>query len=116
MSLGKTPIVGFVGQEAQIKYTPKGTPYCFFSLAYTEKFKSASGEQKEETTWYDCVIWGKRGVSVNDYIHKGTHLYLEGVVVCGSYFNNDNKLVRKLNLKVLRLKFLYKYPNKELLA
>ena len=111
MSLGKTPLVCFVGKDAEIKYTPKGTPYSFFSVAYTERYKVASGEQKEQTTWYECSIWGKRGVGVNEYIHKGTHLYLEGFVSCGSYINNDHKLVRKLTLNVQLLRFLDKANN-----
>ena len=111
MSLGQTPITGFVGQDAQIKYTPNGTPYSTFSIAFTEKFKAASGEQKESTTWYECTIWGKRGVGVNEYIHKGSHLYLEGVVGCGSYINQDHKLVKKLTLNVRYLKFLDKANN-----
>lgn len=77
MSFNKIIIVGNLGRDPELKYTPQGQQVCEFSLASSEKHKS-NGETKEETTWFKVSLWGKQAEVAAQYLAKGREVYVEG--------------------------------------
>ncbi len=78
MSVNKVIIVGRLGQDPELKYTPTGAAVCNFSVATTESWADKSGQKQEKTEWHRVVVWGKLGELCNQYLAKGRQVFLEG--------------------------------------
>ncbi len=76
--VNKVILIGRLTRDPQMRYTPTQTAICEFGLAVGRKFKTASGEQREETAFIDCTCWGKGGEIFNQYMAKGKQVYIEG--------------------------------------
>jgi single-strand DNA-binding protein len=74
----KLIIVGNVGKEPEMRYTPSGKAVTSFSLATNRSFKGADGEQKKETAWFRITVWEKQAETVSQYVHKGSKVLVEG--------------------------------------
>lgn len=70
-------IVGNVGSEPEMKYTPSGIPVTTFSLASNKKWKSADGQQQEKTTWWRVSVWRQQAETVSQYVTKGMKVLVE---------------------------------------
>ena len=77
-SLNKVMLIGNCTRDPEIRYTPKGTPVVELGLAVNRRFKSETGETREETTFVDVTIWGRTAEVANEYIKKGRPVYIEG--------------------------------------
>lgn len=77
-NLNRVQIIGNVGKEVELRYTPQGTPTANFSVAVNNKFKNSQGEQQEETEWFNIICWSKLAETVNQYLKKGQQVYVEG--------------------------------------
>ena len=77
-SVNKVILVGNVGQDPEVKYTPSGTPVAKFSIATNERFKDRSDEWQERTEWHNIIAWQRLAEVVGEYIRKGSKLYIEG--------------------------------------
>lgn len=77
-SVNKVILLGNVGREPEVKYTPSGTAVAEFSLATSEKYKDKSGQWQEKTEWHSCVAWSKLAEIVGEYVKKGSKIYVEG--------------------------------------
>ena len=71
-------IVGNVGSEPEMKYTPSGIPVTTFSLAANKKWKSADGQQQEKVTWWRVTVWRQQAEIVSQYVTKGMKVLVEG--------------------------------------
>ncbi len=78
MSFNKIIIVGNLGRDPELKYTPQGQQVCEFSVATSEKRKDNSGEMKDETTWFRVTFWGRQAEIASQYLAKGRQVYVEG--------------------------------------
>lgn len=79
MSLNKVMLIGNVGKDPEIRFV--GTDkVANFTLATTESWKDRNGETKETTEWHNIVVWRKQADVVDNYVKKGTQLYIEGKV------------------------------------
>ena len=79
MSVNKVIILGRLGQDPELKYTPSGAGVCNFSLATTESWNDKnSGQKQERTEWHRVVVWGKLAELCNQYLSKGRQAYVEG--------------------------------------
>jgi len=78
MSVNKVIIVGRLGQDPELKYTPSGSAVCNFSVATSETWADKSGQKQERTEWHRVVVWGKLGELCNQYLAKGRQAYVEG--------------------------------------
>ncbi len=79
MSLNKVLLMGRLGQNPELRYTPSGQGVCTFSLATSESWKDKnSGEKQEKTEWHRVVVWGKMGELCNQYLSKGRQAFVEG--------------------------------------
>lgn len=77
-SLNKVMIIGNVGKDPELRYTPDGTPTARFSVAVTRRWNTPDGERKEETEWFTVVAWRKLAEICGNYVQKGRKVYVEG--------------------------------------
>ena len=77
-SFNKVILLGNLTRDPQMKYLPSQTPVTEFGLACNRKFKTASGEQREEVTFVDCTAFGRQAEVINQYCTKGRPLFIEG--------------------------------------
>ena len=77
-SLNKVMLIGRLGRDPEIKYTPSGAPVAKFSLATDEVFKDRAGEQQRRTEWHNIVAWNKLAEICGEYLTKGKQVYIEG--------------------------------------
>lgn len=77
-SLNKVILIGRLGRDPEITYTPKGTAVVKFSIATNEYYKDDKGEKKELTDWHNIEIWGKMAETAKTYLEKGSLAYFEG--------------------------------------
>ena len=89
MSVNKVIILGRLGQEPELKYTPSGAAVCNFSLATSENWTDKSGQKQERTEWHRIVVWGKLAELCNQYLSKGRQAYVEGKLQTRSWDDKD---------------------------
>lgn len=71
-------LIGNLGAEPELRYTNGGTAVASLSIATTERWKDAAGKTQESTEWHRIVAWGKLAEICNQYLHKGSRVYIEG--------------------------------------
>lgn len=76
--LNKAMIIGNLGGDPEMRYTPSGKPLTKFQLASNRNWISAEGERKTETEWFTIIAWGKLAEICNQYLTKGQQVYIEG--------------------------------------
>src|SRR5664280_1113075 len=81
MSHQKSEIIGRLGADPEMRYTPSRQPIANFPVATNRKYKNAAGETVKETTWFKVSAWGKLAEACNSFIHKGSQVYVEGRLV-----------------------------------
>ena len=79
-SVNKVILIGRLGKDPEVKYTPSGTPVAKFSLATDEVYKDRSGEQQKRTEWHNIVAWSKLAEICGEYLTKGKQIYIEGSI------------------------------------
>jgi len=79
-SVNKVILIGRLGKDPELKYTPSGAPVVNFSLATDESFKDRNGEQQNRTEWHRIVAWGKLAEICGEYLTKGKQVYVEGSI------------------------------------
>lgn len=77
-SLNKVQLIGNLGRDPEMRYTPKGTPWARFSLAVNRIWNNAEGQRQKETEWFNIEAWGKLGETCFQYLKKGKLVYIEG--------------------------------------
>ena len=77
-SVNKVILVGNLGRDAELRYTPGGAPVSTLNLATTEVWNDKSGQRQEKTEWHRVVLWGKSAESLSEYLVKGKQIYVEG--------------------------------------
>jgi single-strand DNA-binding protein len=91
MSVNKVIVLGRLGQDPELRYTPSGAAVCNFSLATSENWVDKSGQKQEKTEWHRVVVWGKLGELCNQYLSKGRQAYLEGKLQTRSWDDNNGQ-------------------------
>jgi single-strand DNA-binding protein len=76
--LNKVMIIGRLGRDPEMRYTPSMRPVTNFSMATTRSWKTSEGERREETEWFNVVAWGSLAEICNEYLTKGQQVYIEG--------------------------------------
>jgi single-strand DNA-binding protein len=85
MSVNKAVILGRLGQNPELKYTPSGSAVCTFSVATSESWTDKAGTKQEKTEWHRAVVWGKLAEVCNLYLSKGKQVFLEGKLATRSW-------------------------------
>lgn len=76
--LNKVMLIGNLGRDPEMRYTPSGRPVTTFSLATSRSWKTSDGERRNETEWFNIVAWGSLAEICNQFLKKGTQVYIEG--------------------------------------
>lgn len=84
-SVNKVILVGNLGKDPEVKYTPSGVPVAKFSLATNERFKDKGGEWQDRTEWHNIIAWQRLAEIVGEYVKKGSKLYIEGRLQTSSW-------------------------------
>ena len=77
-SVNKVILVGNLGRDAELRYTPGGAAVATISMATTEVWNDKAGQRQEKTEWHRVVLWGKSAESLTEYLTKGKQIYVEG--------------------------------------
>lgn len=100
----KLQVIGNLGKDALVNNV-NGKNVINFTVAHTEKFKDAQGNQKDKTTWVDCAYWTDR-TAVAPYLKKGTQVYVEGQPDVRTYTTQDGRNGATLSLRVTQVQLL----------
>lgn len=76
--INKQILIGHIGQDPELRYTPGGTAICSASLATNHTYKDGDGEKVQETTWHDLEVWSASGEAFAEHVRKGSALFIEG--------------------------------------
>jgi single-strand DNA-binding protein len=77
-SLNRVQLIGNLGKDPEVKYTPQGTPVAKLTIATNERFKDKSGEWQDRTEWHNVVLWQRLAEIAGEYLKKGGKVYVEG--------------------------------------
>src|ERR1700751_2267402 len=77
-SLNRVQLIGNLGKDPEVKYTPQGTPVAKITLATNERFKDKAGEWQDRTEWHNVVLWQRLAEIAGEYLKKGGKVYIEG--------------------------------------
>lgn len=77
-ALNRVQLIGYLGRDPETRYTTNGRAVCSFSVAVNRRWKSAQGEPKEATDWFNIEAWGRLGEICQQYFTKGSLAYIEG--------------------------------------
>ena len=91
MSLNKIMVIGNVGRDPDMRYTPSGNAVTSFTLATNRRYTTASGEQREETEWFRVTAWNRLAEQCNQYVTKGRRVYAEGRLRSDTWTGNDGQ-------------------------
>jgi single-strand DNA-binding protein len=76
--LNKVMVIGHLGRDPEMRYTPSGRPVTTFTVAVSRTWNTADGERRSETEWFNIVAWGNLAEICKQYLHKGQQVYIEG--------------------------------------
>src|SRR5919109_5103332 len=88
-SVNKVILVGNLGRDAELRYTPGGAPVATLNLATTEVWNDKGGQRQEKTQWHRISVWGKTAESLPEYLVKGKQVYVEGRIQYREYTDKD---------------------------
>jgi single-strand DNA-binding protein len=106
MSFNKITIVGYLGRDPELRYTPQGTALCKMSIATTEKRKNSTGETEEHTTWFRVTAWGRQAELANEYLKKGRQVYVEGRLRLEEYTDREGQKRFSAEVSATEIQFL----------
>src|ERR1700682_1241560 len=92
-------LIGNLGRDPEMNYTPSGVAVTKFSLAVSRSYKTSTGEKRDETEWFNIVAWNKLAETCNTYLHKGSKVYIEGRLTQRKY--TDKSGVERTALDVI---------------
>jgi single-strand DNA-binding protein len=76
--LNKVMVIGHLGKDPEMRYTPSGRPVTTFTVAVSRSWNTADGERRTETEWFNIVAWGNLAEICKQYLYKGQQVYIEG--------------------------------------
>jgi len=89
--LNKVMIIGYLGRDPEMRYTPSGRPVTSFSVATSRSWTSADGERREETEWFNVVAWGNLAEICKAHLSKNQQVYVEGRLQTRGWEDEDGK-------------------------
>lgn len=105
-SFNKIIIVGYLGRDPELRYTPDGTPVCNFSIATTERRKDKSGEPEDITTWFRVTAWRRLAELADQYLAKGRQVFVEGSLIQREWTDRDGVTRYNLDVTATDIKFV----------
>jgi single-strand DNA-binding protein len=111
--MNKLIVIGNVGRDPEMRYTPSGQPITTFSVASNHRYKTTSGEQREETEWFNCQAFGKLAETCNQHVAKGQQVYVEGRLTSRTYQTRDGQTRHSNDITVREIQFLSRADSRE---
>lgn len=99
-------IIGRLGKDPEMRYTPAGVPMCKFSVATDKHWTNDQGQRQEETTWHNVTVWRKQAETCAQYLTKGSLVLVSGSVKASGYTNRDGAAAASLEITAENVKFL----------
>lgn len=106
MSFNKIIIIGNLGRDPELRYTPQGIAVCDFSVATNEKKRDKSGEMHDVTTWFRVTLWRQMAENASKYLTKGSPVYVEGRLRVEEWTDRDGNNRHTLNVQASEMQFL----------
>mgnify|MGYP001381403093 CR=1 FL=1 len=91
MSFNKITLIGNLGKDPELRYTPQGDAVCSFTIATNERKKDKSGEFQDVTTWFKVTLWRHQAENAAKYLSKGRQVYIEGRLGVEEWTDRDGK-------------------------
>lgn len=105
-------LMGNLTKDPELRYTPQGTAVANLRLAVNRRFKTKTGELKEEVCFITAVVWNKQAETCNQYLHKGSPLFIEGRLQSRSWEDNAGAKRSVIEVRAERVQFLSAGPGK----
>jgi single-strand DNA-binding protein len=105
-SFNKIIVVGYLGRDPELRYTPDGTPVCNFSVATTDRRKDKSGEFQDHTTWFRVSLFGRQAEVASQYLSKGRQVFVEGTLSQREYTDKEGNTRTSLEVRGSELQFI----------
>lgn len=106
MSFNKITIVGNLGRDPELRYTPQGVAVCSFTMATNEKRRDKSGELADITTWFKVTLWRNQAENAAKYLTKGSPVYIEGRLRIEEWTDRDNNNRYTLDVQATDMQFI----------
>jgi single-strand DNA-binding protein len=106
LGVNKVILIGNLGKDPELRYTPSGQPTATFSLATTERWTDKNGQREERTEWHNIVVWAKLAELVNQYLKKGRSAYVEGRIAYRSWDDRDGNKKYRTEIVAQTVQFL----------
>jgi single-strand DNA-binding protein len=107
-SLSKVILVGNLGSDPEMRYTPNGKAVTSFNIATNRRYTTSAGENREETDWFRVSVWGKQAEQCNQFLSKGKQVYVEGRLHARSWEGQSGQMRTSLEVTAERVLFLGK--------
>jgi single-strand DNA-binding protein len=111
-SLNRVLLIGNLTKDPELRYTPQGTAVVNLRMAINRKFKNRNQELKEETCFITVVVWDKQAETCNQYLHKGSPVFIEGRLQSRSWEDNAGQKRSVVEIRAERIQFLGGAPAK----
>jgi len=105
-SLSKVILVGNLGSDPEMRYTPNGKAVTSFRMATNRRYTTPDGESREETDWYRISVWGKQAEQCNQFLSKGRQVYVEGRLHARNWEGQNGQMRTSLDVTADRVLFL----------
>jgi len=115
-TLNRVQLIGRLGKDPESRSTPTGKKVAHFSLAVSQRWKSAEGESKENTEWVNVEAWGRLGEVCQQYLHKGSLIFLEGRLKTDKYEDKGGETKYYTKVVALSMQMLDRKPEDEPVA
>jgi len=112
-SLNRVTLIGRLGKDPETRTIPTGKKVAHFSLAVSERWKSAQGENKENTEWVNVEAWARLGDICHQYLHKGKLIYLEGRLKTDRYEDKSGETKYFTKVVATSMQMLDRKPEEE---
>ncbi len=104
--VNKVILIGNLGKDPELRYTPGGQAVASFSLATGEKWKDKDGNMQDRTEWHNIVIWGRMAENAKEYLAKGRPVYIEGRIQTSTWDDKDGNKHYKTEIVAQSMQFL----------
>ena len=105
-SFNKIVLIGYLGRDPELRYTPDGTPVCNFSVATTERRKDKTGEFQDHTTWFRVSLFGRQAEVASQYLSKGRQVFIEGTLSQREYTDKEGNARTSLEVRGSDIHFI----------
>ena len=106
MTMNKILIIGNLGSDPEMRYTPNGNPVTSFSMATNRRYTTADGESREETEWFRISAWNRTAEICNQYLQRGSKVYVEGRLSSRTYAGSDGETRVSLDVSATDVRFI----------